>query len=63
MSVFVLEFLMNKNITIEQIKTAFTLTKDLGINAKVLIMHGFPGDSYNTTKETIALLEELRIYI
>lgn len=55
--------LMNKNITIEQIKNAFTLTKDVGINAKALIMHGFPKEDINTTKETIALLEELKMYI
>ena len=55
--------LMNKNITIEQIKSAFTLTKDAGINAKALIMHGYPGEDYNTTKETIALLESLKAYI
>ena len=55
--------LMNKNITVDEIKKAFTLTKDTGINAKALIMHGFPKEDYNTTKETIALLEDLKMYI
>lgn len=55
--------LMNKNITVDEIKKAFKLTKYVGINAKTLIMHGFPKEDYNTTKETIALLEDLKMYI
>lgn len=55
--------LMNKKITVSEIKKAFNLTKDVGINAKALIMHGFPKEDINTTKETIALLEELKMCI
>lgn len=55
--------LMNKKITVSEIKKAFNLTKDAGINAKALIMHGFPEEDINTTKETIALLEELKMCI
>lgn len=55
--------LMNKKITVSEIKNAFNLTKDVGINAKALIMHGFPKEDINTTKETIALLEELKMCI
>lgn len=55
--------LMNKKITVSEIKKAFNLTKDVGINAKALIMHGFPKEDFNTTKETIGLLEELKMCI
>lgn len=55
--------LMNKKITVSEIKNAFNLTKDVGINAKALIMHGFPKEDINTTKETIALLEDLKMCI
>ena len=55
--------LMNKKITVSEIKNAFNITKDVGINAKALIMHGFPKEDINTTKETIALLEELKMCI
>ncbi len=55
--------LMNKKITVSEIKNAFNITKDVGINAKALIMHGYPKEDINTTKETIALLEELKMCI
>ena len=55
--------LMKKNITVDEIKKAFKLTKEVGIDTKALIMHGFPGEDFNTTKETIALLEELKMCI
>ena len=55
--------LMNKKITVSEIKDAFNLTKYVGINVKALIMHGYPKEDINTTKETIALLEELKMSI
>lgn len=54
---------MNKGITIEEIKKAIYLTAKVGIKSKALIMHGYPGENLQTTKETIALLEELKNYI
>ena len=55
--------LMNKKITVSEIKDAFNLTKYVGINVKALIMHGYPKEDINTTKETIALLDELEMSI
>ena len=55
--------LMKKNITVDEIKKAFKLTKEVGIDTKALIMHGYPEEDFNTTKETIALLEELKMCI
>ena len=52
--------LMNKRITIDQIRNAISLTHDIGIRVKAFILHGFPGENMETTKETIQLLEELR---
>lgn len=52
--------LMNKNITIDQIKNAITLTNDVGIRVKAFILHGFPGENMESTRETIQLLEELK---
>jgi len=50
---------MRKNTTREQIKTAFAATVDAGIEAKAFIIHGFPGETPETTDETISLLREL----
>lgn len=55
--------LMNKGITIDEIKNAFYLSTAVGINSKALIMHGYPGETLNTTYETINLLKDLKGYI
>lgn len=52
--------LMNKGITVEQIKTAINLTNYVGIRVKAFILHGFPGENMESTKETIQLLDELK---
>ena len=44
-------------------KKAFKLTKEVSIDTKALIMHGYLEEDINTTKETIALLEELKMCI
>lgn len=50
---------MNKNTTREQIKTAVRATVRQGIQAKAFLIHGFPGENYQSTKETMSLLQEL----
>lgn len=52
--------LMNKKITIDQIRNAISLTHKIGIKVKAFILHGFPGENRETTEETIQLLEELK---
>ncbi|KAA2261103.1 B12-binding domain-containing radical SAM protein [Solihabitans fulvus] len=50
---------MRKNTKREQIKRAVHAAVDAGIEAKVFIIHGFPGENMETTRETIELLGEL----
>jgi radical SAM superfamily enzyme YgiQ (UPF0313 family) len=50
---------MRKNTKQKQIKRAIRLTVDVGIAAKVFVIHGFPGENASTTAETIELLGEL----
>jgi len=55
--------LMNKDITVEQIRNAINITYEIGIKIKAFIIHGFPGENIESTKETINLLEELKYKI
>lgn len=50
---------MNKNTTRDQIKRAVLATVRAGIQAKVFIIHGFPGENRESTHETMSLLEQL----
>jgi radical SAM superfamily enzyme YgiQ (UPF0313 family) len=51
---------MNKQITVEQISKAIDLTNSVGIKVKAFIIHGFPGENMESTKETISLLYSLK---
>jgi anaerobic magnesium-protoporphyrin IX monomethyl ester cyclase len=50
---------MRKNTKRAQIKRAVHMTNDAGIEAKVFVIHGFPGETSETTEETVSLLQEL----
>lgn len=50
---------MRKNTKQTQIKQAIYATVNAGIEAKVFIIHGFPGENSETTSDTIKLLREL----
>ncbi|MEY9839475.1 radical SAM protein [Streptacidiphilus sp. EB103A] len=50
---------MRKNTTRAQITRAIHMTNDVGIAAKVFVIHGFPGENTETTEETVSLLSEL----
>lgn len=50
---------MRKNTTREDIRRAVHTAVDAGIEAKVFVIHGFPGENLETTHETISLLDEL----
>ena len=52
--------IMNKQITIDQIMDAINITYDAGISVKAFILHGFPGENIESTKETIELLEKIK---
>jgi radical SAM superfamily enzyme YgiQ (UPF0313 family) len=51
---------MRKNTTQDKIRRAIRLSAAAGIRAKAFIIHGYPGENTETTRETIALLRELR---
>ncbi|XKK37730.1 B12-binding domain-containing radical SAM protein [Nocardiopsis sp. ARC36] len=51
---------MRKNTTQDQIRRAVHMSANAGIQAKAFIIHGYPGENTETTRETIALLRELR---
>ncbi|MBB5154932.1 B12-binding domain-containing radical SAM protein [Saccharopolyspora phatthalungensis] len=50
---------MRKNTKRQQITRAIRATVDAGIEAKVFVIHGFPGENNTTTDDTISLLSEL----
>lgn len=51
--------ILNKGITIEQVKTAFELTKKAGIQAAGYFMLGSPDETREDIKETINLLKKI----
>ncbi len=50
---------MNKGINTKKILDAIELTYSLGIGVKVFLIHGFPGENIQTTKQTIGLLKKV----
>jgi len=54
---------VNKSITIEQIKSSVKLAYQVGFFVKLLIIHGLPGETLQTTRDTIQLLKRLKPYI
>jgi radical SAM superfamily enzyme YgiQ (UPF0313 family) len=50
---------MGKNISINQIRQAITLATAIGIHVKIFLVHGFPGETLASTRETISLLEDI----
>jgi radical SAM superfamily enzyme YgiQ (UPF0313 family) len=51
--------LMNKDITVDQIRAAARLCSSHGVNASLGFMVGFPGESWSDVLQTLALMEEL----
>ncbi|MEU4233307.1 radical SAM protein [Nonomuraea sp. NPDC026600] len=51
---------MRKNTTQAKIRAAIEMSAKSGISAKAFIIHGFPGENRESTRETIALLRELQ---
>jgi radical SAM superfamily enzyme YgiQ (UPF0313 family) len=50
---------MGKNITCNQIRRTVALASSVGIRVKAFLVHGFPGETLETTRETISLLKEV----
>jgi anaerobic magnesium-protoporphyrin IX monomethyl ester cyclase len=51
---------MKKNISLERIERAVSMTTAAGIRVKAFIIHGFPGENLATTEDTVRLLDRLR---
>lgn len=51
---------MRKPCTIEQIKTAFKITKDAGIKRRAYCIIGMPDESYDTLMKTENLIDEIQ---
>jgi radical SAM superfamily enzyme YgiQ (UPF0313 family) len=54
---------MRKNISADHIRRAVHWSRAVGINVKLFLIHGFPGEDRHTTAETMELLEELAPHI
>ena len=52
--------LMNKGITVDQIKQGLSLAKSRGFKCRVYLIAGYPGESEETIDETIALITEVK---
>jgi anaerobic magnesium-protoporphyrin IX monomethyl ester cyclase len=50
---------MNKNIRPEQIRTAVYDARAADIGVKLFLVHGFPGEDLESSRETLTLLQEL----
>ncbi|MFI1172911.1 B12-binding domain-containing radical SAM protein [Streptomyces melanogenes] len=50
---------MRKNITADHIRRAVTWSRSAGINVKLFLIHGYPGEDLKSTAETMELLAEI----
>ena len=50
---------MRKNTTQDQIRAAVRTAHQVGINVKLFLVHGYPGENVETTRTTMRLLDEL----
>jgi len=50
---------MGKNISCNQIRQTVALASSIGIRVKAFLVHGFPGENMESTKETISLLKDI----
>lgn len=51
---------LNKNIKTSEIKEAFALTTKYGILARAYFIYGSPGESWETIKDTLNLIREIK---
>lgn len=50
---------MDKGISLNQIYNAIKMTHAVGMKVKAFIIHGYPGENMETTRDTITLLDNL----
>ena len=51
---------LKKNISTRQIKKAFALTQKYGIMARAYFIYGCPGENWETIRETVDLMNEIK---
>ena len=51
---------MGKNISGNQIRKSITLAYSVGIQIKIFLVHGFPGENFASTRETLSLLKDIK---
>ena len=51
---------INKGFTIEQIVSAFQITRKIGLKTTVCVMVGLPGETEETVKDTFSLLKKIK---
>lgn len=51
---------LGKNISAQQVQTAFALTTKYGIMARAYFIYGCPGESWETIRETMNLIHEIK---
>lgn len=54
---------MKKGFEIEKTYDTFKALKKAGLQVKIYLMHGYPGENMSTTNETIHFLNKMRKYI
>jgi anaerobic magnesium-protoporphyrin IX monomethyl ester cyclase len=50
---------MRKGITLDKVRSAFRLTREVGIKTQAFFLFGLPGDTQETIRETIELAKEI----
>jgi radical SAM superfamily enzyme YgiQ (UPF0313 family) len=50
---------MRKGITLDQVRSAFKLTREVGIKTQAFFLFGMPGETQATIRETIEFAKEL----
>lgn len=50
---------MRKNTKQHQIRNAVRMARQAGIKVKLFLIHGYPGENLDTTRQTMGLLDEL----
>jgi radical SAM superfamily enzyme YgiQ (UPF0313 family) len=50
---------MKKGITLEKVREAFRLTKEIGIKTQAFFLFGMPGETQDTIRETIEFAKEI----
>jgi len=54
---------MKKGLKLKEVEKTLTLAARHGLQTKLYILHGFPGENMNTTMETILFLKKMKVFV